>query len=277
MKYTYIGIVSGCVGIICLVLLFLYFIPLVKANNYLNDTKQEIKQLKASFRTLSETTRGPYFEKPDWPPEQAIKMLQDTKETTNATRDQLELFEKTRSHVPQQNNIVLTSKHVRAKIIDSEVDDMVAQTEEVLSDYYELIAYLEAVANARAVFEKNIQQINSYSDLNTLIGKSYLTTAMKDELAAAQQKLQAARIPSQYQDTHNLFLSTFDHAINGFTTLNHGLASAQDKLIYAGAATIESASEQYYTTVVNILYSATIASPTLDEVAELTEKLAPFE
>jgi phage shock protein A len=276
MKWRVV-IVSVAIMLVGTTAVIMYFIPHAKASAYLNNTKLETQRLKTSFKNLSQTATGALFEKPDQPPSTVHKLLHDAKNSLDTTRNQLAQFNATKSALPQENHIILSSKYSHAKVISKEVDSMVSQTEEVLKEYEQLLTYLETAHTARAVLEKNIQQLNSYPNLNTLIGRQDITQTMEQELRAALYNLESAHTPSQYKDQQAAFMRTLHDAANGFNTLSRGLATAHDPTIYTGTAQIEAASTQYFAVDIDALYTTTITSPILSDVSELTEKLMQFE
>jgi hypothetical protein len=256
---------------------YLVLAPYIIARYYNERIGDSVQALREAYAELEGTLDMDVFILPGSKPEQNIVDL-DVVEGNIATANQrLDDFEQQTASYSQMRYSALPFVYESADATAENVGFMIAQSEQVLGAYAELIAFLKVFSRTQAAVEKQLDDINAVMDFNPLIGTHDDVYERARNVADACGALGEEQAPTEYEAARNAILALCQELSEQLDRLADGLSVAVDERIYGAVSEIERITRQYESSDRYLVFTASQESPTLGHVRELSEKLTILE
>ncbi len=251
---------------------YLFIVPTVVADRYLNQLNPAITQTKNNFKAVSSSSSVAIFEDPGIKMEDRPAIIKRSLERVQKAQTSLDNLQNANKLTTLPGNGFAGAYH-RAIVRQGRIDNIIRQSQQVLSDYTATLHYTSAYTEARAYLESRLLALNQVHDFNKLMGQGGEMTATGAELELHRQKLAQQKPPPGFEPIHSDSLQTLDNAATQFNRLGAGLNHSSNEETYGAIKVLEQITLKHEVEDKEMMTNLAQKSPSLLQLADLSEKI----
>lgn len=255
-----------------LLLVYTAILPTVVARQYLSRLDERTAIVRSSLKDVSSGLSVNFLADPDVSLPERQRQIIEAKEKTQAARQSLAELERSNKFAALPGNGFAGDYHT-AIVRQERAANIVRQSSQVLDQYQQLLNYLAAYTRLQTNLNNHLDEVNKIRNFNSLIGKGGGMAKTAGLIRADQKTMASLTPPPDFNALHAEANITFNQAAIGFERLARGLNKGSDSQIYGAVSSLESVTLKNQVDDKNLLTKLANGSPTLRQIAELSEKV----
>lgn len=233
--------------------------------------------LHREFTALETTTQRGVFDDPDTLPLTRLDDLQAIETQLASARAAVDTYRRQVESYEKAQYTSFTGRYDQADRMKQDVDDMTAQSLEVMQQYEEVVGFLIAASQAQQAIEEKLASVNAIVDFNELAGRHDDIYAWARQVREARAAFEAVQAPPEYASVRQGILDRSSQLAGGLEGIAYGLYTAIDSYIYGAAQEVERTTVAYESSDRQLVFSSSQSSQVLRNVSELSDKLDILE
>lgn len=239
---------------------------------YLQALQNSASQLHTKLSDTTKTTKLAVFSDAGASAPNDLQSITSIEGSIQSAQEQLRQFSNSVNGLTRIRYASVLPYYHQALFQQSNAQAIVAQTQDVLSQYDNLASFLKIYFTMNAQFAKITGQINSIQNFSSLSGSGDELVHDQQTLNADADKLASMEAPYDFQPLVTQSVAFYRQAANGIGQFTDSFATGNDQEQQSGIANIEQATHAHDALLSHLPATTYANSYTLQEVNELTRK-----